>query len=108
MAAICSDTTEIGTLSWFIIAEETRDASLGQLLNLIEQGNPSLARSHPALESFWPIYKSVYVQEGALLYHDRVNSESTGDNSMMREEASSPDRIGEQPTVVPEATSSRD
>ena len=72
MAAICSDTTEIGTLSWFIIAEETRDASLGQLLNLIEQGNPSLARSHPALESFWPICESVYVQDGALLCQDRV------------------------------------
>ena len=53
MAAIRSDTTELVTFSWSIIAEETvRDASLGQLPNLIEQGNPSRARSHPAFESF--------------------------------------------------------
>ena len=40
--------------------------------DLIKQGDPTLAHSHPSLEPFWPICESVYVQEGVLLYQDRV------------------------------------
>ena len=73
MATIYKDTRELGTLSWSLIAKETAlDTSLSHLLNLIKQGDPTLAHSHPSLEPFWPICESVYVQEGAILYQDRV------------------------------------
>ena len=73
MATIYNDTRELGTLSWSLIAKETApDTSLSHLLNLIKQGDPILAHSQPSLELFWPICESVYVQEGVLLYQDRV------------------------------------
>ena len=73
MAIIYNDTRELGTLSWSLITKETAlDTSLSHLLNLIKHGDPALAHSHPSLEPFWPICESVYVQEGVLLYQDRV------------------------------------
>ena len=73
MATIYKDTRELGTLSWSLIAKETAlDTSLSHLLNLIKQGDATLAHSHPSLEPFWPICESVYVQEGVILYQDRV------------------------------------
>ena len=72
MATIYIDTRDLDTLSWSLIAKETAlDTSLSHLLNLIKQGEPTLTHSHPSLEPFWPICKSVYAQEGVLLYQDR-------------------------------------
>ena len=73
MATIYKDMRELGTLSWSLIAKETAlDTSLSHLLHLIKQGDPTLVLSRPSLEPFWPICESVYVQEGVILYQDRV------------------------------------
>ena len=74
-ATIYNDTRELGTLSWSLITKETAlDTCSSHLLNLIKQGDPILAHSQtgPSLEPFWPICESVHVQEGVLLYQDRV------------------------------------
>ena len=73
MATIYNDTREVVMLPWSLIAKGTaQDASLSQLLEMVKRGNPSLARSHSSLKSFWPICDSVYSQEGVLLHDDRV------------------------------------
>ena len=73
IASIRQDTQELGTISWSLLARETAsDSSPSQLLKLIEQGHPSLARNNPTLAPLWPICESVYAQEGVLLYQDRV------------------------------------
>ena len=73
MAAIHTATGELGTMSWSLIAKETSsDEPLSCLLNLIKQGDQSLAGSHPSLEPFWPVCESVYEHEGVLLHQDRV------------------------------------
>ena len=73
MASIYTDTKELSTLTWSLIAKETLlDESLGKFIKLIEQGDPSDARSHVFLKPFWHICESVYEQEGVLLFQDRV------------------------------------
>ena len=71
MAAIRSDTQELGIISWPLLAQETTaDTSLSHLLKLTEQGG--LNRDDPALGSLRPICDSVYAHDGVLLYQDRV------------------------------------
>ena len=73
MASIRSDTQELGTISWSLIARETAaDTSLSNLLTLNEQGQTSLALNNPSLEPLWPICESIYAQGDVLLYEDRV------------------------------------
>ena len=73
MASIRQDTQELGTITWSLLAQATAsDTSLSTLLELIDQGTPSLARNTPSLATLWPICESVYAQEGVLLYQDRV------------------------------------
>ena len=73
MASIRSDTQELGTISWSLIARETAaDTSLSNLLTLNEQGQTSLALNNPSLAPLWPICESIYAQGGVLLYQDRV------------------------------------
>ena len=73
MASIRQDIQELGTISWSLLAGEMAlDTTLSPFLKLIEQGAPSLALKKPSLAPLWPICKSVYVQEGVLLYQDRV------------------------------------
>ena len=73
MASIRQDTQEISTISWSLLGRETASTTTpSSLLKLIEQGTPSLARNDRSLAPLWPICESVYAQEGALLYQDRV------------------------------------
>jgi hypothetical protein len=73
MSAIHTDTKQLGIISWSLLARETSlDGPLSCLMNLINQGDQKLARSHPSLEPFWPVCEAVYVHEGVLLHLDRV------------------------------------
>jgi hypothetical protein len=73
MAAIRTDTNDITTLSWSKIAKETAlDPALSCLVNAITNGNLHLARLEPCLETLWPVCDSIYLQEGVLMYQDRV------------------------------------
>ncbi|KAK3711280.1 hypothetical protein QZH41_004332 [Actinostola sp. cb2023] len=71
MAAIRSDTQELGTISWPLLSQETAaDTTLSHLLKLTEQGG--LDKDDPTLGSLRPICDAVYAQDGVLLYQDRV------------------------------------
>ena len=72
MNTIRNDTQELGAISWSLLATETAaDVSLGPLLRSVEQGKP-IASDDPTLTSLRPICKSLYAEEGVLLYQDRV------------------------------------
>ena len=72
MNTIRNDTQELGAISWSLLATETAaDVSLGPLLRSVEQGKP-IASDDPTLTSLRPICKSLYTEEGVLLYQDRV------------------------------------
>ena len=72
MNTIRNDTQELGAISWSLLATETAaDVSLGPLLQSVEQGTP-IASDDPTLTSLRPICKSLYAEEGVLLYQDRV------------------------------------
>ena len=73
MASISKEAQELGTISWSLIAQETAtDTLLSHLLQRIEQGTQHFDRNDPAITPLWPICESAYVQEGVLLYQDRV------------------------------------
>ena len=72
MNTIRNDTQELGAISWSLLATETAaDVSLGPLLRSVEQGKP-MASDDPTLTSLRPICKSLYAEEGVLLYQDSV------------------------------------
>ena len=72
MNTIRNDTQELGAISWSLLATKTAaDVSLGPLLRSVEQGKP-IASDDPTLTSLRPICKSLYAEEGVLLYQDRV------------------------------------
>ena len=72
MNTIRNDTQELGTISWsFLVTETAADVSLGPLQRSVEQGKP-IARDDPTLRSLRPICKSLYAEEGVLLYQDSV------------------------------------
>ena len=72
MNTIRNDTQELGAISWSLLATETAaDVSLGPLLRSVEQGKP-IASDNPTLTSLRPICKSLYAEEGVLLYQNRV------------------------------------
>ena len=73
MASIRKDTQELGTISWSVIAQETaNDTSLSYLLKQIEQVTQCFDCNDPTIAHFWPICESAYIQDGVLLYKDRV------------------------------------
>ena len=73
MSSICCETQEMFTIPWSLIAKETKaDASLSHLLTLTEQNPDPLDNSDPTVPVFWPACQSLYIQEGVLLYQDRV------------------------------------
>ena len=73
MASIRKDTQELCTIYWSVIAQETaNDISLSHLLKQIEQGTQRFDRNDPTIAHFWPICESAYIQDGVLLYKDRV------------------------------------
>ena len=72
MNTIRNDTQELGTISWSLLLTETAaDVSLGPLQRSVEQGKP-IASDDPTLTSLRPICKSLYAEEGVLLYQDSV------------------------------------
>ena len=73
MASIRKDTQELVTISWSLIAQENaNDTSLSHLLKQIEQGTQHIDRNDPTIAHFWPVCESAYIQDGVLLYKDRV------------------------------------
>ena len=72
MNTIRNDTQELGAISWSLLATETAaDVSLRPPLRSVKQGKP-IASDDPTLTSLRPICKSLYAEEGILLYQDRV------------------------------------
>ena len=71
MVAIQDDTQKM--ISWSLLAKETStDAPLSHILRLLEQGTECIDNSDPVLASYGTICKSVYIEDGVLLYQDRV------------------------------------
>ena len=72
MASIRGDAQELGAVSWSLLAQESAaDPCHGHLLRLIERGD-GVDMNDPALADLSSVCESVYVQDGVLLYHDRV------------------------------------
>lgn len=72
MTTIRNTTQELGAISWSLFMKETpADASLGHLLQLIEQ-RKQIASNDPIQRSLGPIYESLFSEEGVLLYQDCV------------------------------------
>ena len=72
MASIRQATQDLGVITWSLIAQETAsDPSLSHLMHLID-GKGHVDNRDPALASLAPICDAIYVQDGVLMYHDRV------------------------------------
>lgn len=72
MASIRDDACELSAISWSVLAQETAvDPCFGRLLYLIEHGC-EIDANNPALAGLSPVCDSIYVQDGVLLYCDRV------------------------------------
>ena len=72
MAAIRDDVQELGAVPWSLLAQETAvDPCLGHLLHLIEQDG-RIDSSDPALGALSSVCDALYVQDGVILYQDRV------------------------------------
>ena len=85
LASIRNGAQELGTIPWSLIARETAaDASLGHILQSIEQGNTRFDNSNSALVPLWPACESFYVHDGVLLYQDRVVVPSSLRNRILR------------------------
>ena len=70
MAAISSETEDITTVSWELIAEETgKDKILSTLKRAIEEG---FTRNYDDIADFMRYKESLYLTEGIILYQDRA------------------------------------
>jgi len=73
MAVIQHDVEQIDVLTYDTIAHETSaDPSMSELLHLIESGFQDCALEKGELAQFWPIHDALYIQDGVILYEDRV------------------------------------
>ena len=73
MSSISRETNNTFAMSWPFIAEETSaDPFLFHLLQLIERGFTEDDRKDPNVASIWQVKDSLYIQEGVILYQDRV------------------------------------
>lgn len=73
MAAIQHDVEKLDTLPYELIVRETSaDPTMSHLLQLIECGFEDKFLDDIALAQFWPIRDALYIQDGAILYEDRV------------------------------------
>ena len=73
MSSIVDEITDTFSLSWSLIAAETAaDESLCHLIKLIEQGFSEDDKRDKTVASIWQIKDSFYVQEGVILYQDRI------------------------------------
>jgi hypothetical protein len=73
MASIRNDTQEFCAITWSRLAHETAaDHCLNHLLRLVERGAKLDDLDVPSLSSYKSIYESVYVQDGVLMFQDRV------------------------------------
>ena len=69
-AAISSDTEEITSLSWELLAKETmKDPVLSLLMTAIDE---EFTKEYPQLSEYMRYKDHVYVSDGVLLYNDRV------------------------------------
>ena len=73
MSAIGSNMNDVSTISWSTLSMETAaDESLSHILKLIERNALHEASAENSLTTNHPILESMYVQDGVLLYQDRV------------------------------------
>ena len=73
VASISRETSATITLPWELIAQETSaDMSLCRLLEHIEKGFVNADRNDNVMASVWHVKDSLYIQDGVILYQDRV------------------------------------
>ena len=69
-AAISNETKSITTVSWDLLADETRkDRTLSRLIMAIEEG---FTRDHVEISDYIRYRDSLYISGGVILYNDRV------------------------------------
>lgn len=72
-AAIQHDAQAIAAISWTELADESaRDRSVSAVLRLIEDGFPEGSALAGDAAPFWPIRDALYIQDGVVMYQDRV------------------------------------
>lgn len=73
MSSISQETRDTFTISWSLLAKETAaDTSLSRLLQLIQQGFSDSDRNDSTISSIWHVKDSLYIQDGVILYQDRI------------------------------------
>ena len=73
MSAIQQDVEGLNVLTYDKIAQETaRDTSMSRLLQILQNGHYTWAQDDVGLAQFWPLRNALYVQDGVILYEDRV------------------------------------
>ena len=73
MEAIRHDASDTGCLPWSLIAQEiTNDTSFSGLLGMIERGHWTNDADDATVAQFRHIFDSLYVEDGVILYQDRV------------------------------------
>ena len=73
IASISNDANTTITLPWELIAQETNtDKSLRRLLEVVESGFLNAHKNDPVIASVWHIKDLLYIQNGVVLYQDRI------------------------------------
>jgi hypothetical protein len=73
MSAIKQDVEKLQVIPYSLIASETAaDPSMSKLCKLIETGFVNYAHDDTTISKFWPIRDALYIQDGVILYEDRV------------------------------------
>ena len=73
MAAVHRDVEGLDAIAWVEISREmAADPTLSRLMQLIEHGFHESDKSDNDLAQFWPLREALYIQDGVILYQDRV------------------------------------
>ena len=73
MAAIRREAAGMGSIPWSLIAQESgKDASCRRLLSMIQDGHWTSSPGDASTAQYRRIFLSLYVEDGVILYQDRV------------------------------------
>ena len=73
MSSVSQETKVAFSMQWSLIAEETAsDASLRHIMHLIQNGFSEHDQKDDNVASIWQVRDSLYIQDGVILYQDRI------------------------------------
>ena len=73
LMAVHRDVEGLDAIPWVEISWETvADPTISRLMQLIEHGFHESDKSDNDLAQFWPLREALYIQDGVILYQDRV------------------------------------